>query len=768
VVLSACLLPVAQAAYLQSDTPLVHPRFGIGVGSQGDNRLAQFDYQQLHLSWFFDWGSSMEGPEPGVKFVPLVAGYNVGPVTQSEIQTQLDNHPDWYPDGTVWMVGNEIGMDDSRGPTQYAIDYHDSYINIKAVDPDFLVSNGAVLPGSKLHKDDSLTSASLYGVEFLQQAADSYFTLYSEPMPIDVYCFHGYTTADWTSVDLFKQAVRDLRQFMKDRGDQNKAAFIKGYGNLDYALLTFSPNNDFSNWPAGANDFDKPLAKVEPLYKDVWYKIGDNFLAVDNADEIGVGDYVLLKQGHGADRSFMKHLYFELEPTVYPTADWPYLWPVKVTGKRETDGGQTLLMLAQPLRLNIRPEWNPTLYKYNFIQECGVESLSIHMPDIMAAVHIQEVGFNAIKFQAALNCWVDRVHIYNADAALQFDKDSKHCQAENIEIHRQKNRRRIKSPYKDWNTHYDGHYGITFGGSTHDCLAQNIVFNVKHTHDISLSFFSSGNVVRKVNAEDIVIDHHRMGPFANLYCDINAGKGTLFPPQPWSNGHRVPRAIMSTGTDAGGAHAGRATTFWNLHSETWGKLPLAHFAETGGMFPGLNIIPCQQNQTAMTGHIFCENIDAVYPEDLYLEQKKIRFMRSNSTPATFSVPGTIRPCAASLKGPKAFGNYDKMQLFSTLEQNQVLAYPIYSAGQSQKTMTVWVRNFYGTPAPDYHFELGVYVDKDYKGTLRIPARSFPSQRASMALGDCYGTRTLTLKWPNALNPNQAGMASLEVTGITIN
>lgn len=46
--------------------------------------------------------------------------------------------------------------------------------------------------------------------------------------------------------------------------------------------------------------------------------------------------------------------------------------------------------------------------------------------------------------------------------------------------------------------------------------------------------------------------HHRNGPFANLFTDIDVGRGT--------------RPFYSGGAEGRGANTGRATTFWNVRS----------------------------------------------------------------------------------------------------------------------------------------------------------------------------------------------------------
>lgn len=49
-----------------------------------------------------------------------------------------------------------------------------------------------------------------------------------------------------------------------------------------------------------------------------------------------------------------------------------------------------------------------------------------------------------------------------------------------------------------------------------------------------------------------VLQHHRNGPFANLFTGIDVGKGS--------------RPFYSGGAEGRGANTGRATTFWNVRA----------------------------------------------------------------------------------------------------------------------------------------------------------------------------------------------------------
>jgi hypothetical protein len=64
--------------------------------------------------------------------------------TLAQIQNQINTYPGRYPDGTTWLIGNEIIWDDQRTPLQYAQDYHAYYYGLKAINPTVLTTT--VLP----------------------------------------------------------------------------------------------------------------------------------------------------------------------------------------------------------------------------------------------------------------------------------------------------------------------------------------------------------------------------------------------------------------------------------------------------------------------------------------------------------------------------------------------------------------------------------------------------------------------------------------------
>jgi len=155
--------------------------------------------------------------------------------------------------GSLWMIGNEMDVTDWPGggqdemvPELYAVAFHDLYNLIKGVDPTAQVAIGGLVQATPLR------------LQYLTIVWDTYLNLYGESMPVDVWNIHGFVFRevandygagippglpgdpqtgvlyddDCSHIDMavFGQQIRAMRQWMKNRGEQNKPLIISEYG----------------------------------------------------------------------------------------------------------------------------------------------------------------------------------------------------------------------------------------------------------------------------------------------------------------------------------------------------------------------------------------------------------------------------------------------------------------------------------------------------------------------------------------------------------
>ncbi len=223
-------------------------------------------------------------PENDAEFIHLIR-------TKQEKTESGQYLPDWYTNfpldqylanlikdnpGDLWMVGNEIERGPNPGdinPKNLATDdiyadiyveaYHEVYNFIKSNDPTARVANAGLIQITPMR------------LQYLDMMWDAYLQKYGEPMPVDVWTIHAYVLpeldsngqpnniasvalgtdpglgkrasggdgalcpdddvyclAEHDDLSIFADQIVAMRQWMKDRGQQNKPLVITEYGTL--------------------------------------------------------------------------------------------------------------------------------------------------------------------------------------------------------------------------------------------------------------------------------------------------------------------------------------------------------------------------------------------------------------------------------------------------------------------------------------------------------------------------------------------------------
>lgn len=245
--LTSCLLaPPAQASPQ-------YWRFGVGVATQNmidgqvTTNLDDFEgyrpgdlpWNPLGLGWYFNWNWTHgvvcdQSGQQCIEYMPLVGGWGPGVhPTLATIQNRVAANPGLYPDGTTWLIGNEIIWDDQRTPLQYALDYHEFYYGLKAINPTFKIANGSVITSVYYNRAGFVGTP----IELLDAIRAAYLSQYGEPWPVDVWNIHPYV---WTrptvaeELDDFRNQLSTFRDWMAGIGEQDKPLIITEYGLLNY------------------------------------------------------------------------------------------------------------------------------------------------------------------------------------------------------------------------------------------------------------------------------------------------------------------------------------------------------------------------------------------------------------------------------------------------------------------------------------------------------------------------------------------------------
>jgi hypothetical protein len=137
-------------------------------------------------------------------------------------------------------------------------------------------------------------------------------------------------------------------------------------------------------------------------------------------------------------------------------------------------------------------------------------------------------------------------------------------------------------------------------------------------HDVSVSETTYGNVFRNGFGEDLCFDHHKTGPWGNLFTNLRTGKAS----RPFFSGG---------GANRGPYHGGAFNTLWNVQGEDAMRLPPLDFA------PSMNFIgfwrkadgngsgstQADRNKVRWWTELTLRP-GQLSPQDLYVQQLKLR------------------------------------------------------------------------------------------------------------------------------------------------
>jgi putative glycosyl hydrolase len=298
--------PLAQTSQLESEHLSIKDRFGVGFGLGRTESITDYPYKIIDASWYFDWW--YEGLNEGdIDYIPLVGGYSWGdywPDCQT-LKTAVSKKELDYPDGSLWVVGNELGIDDGLTPAAYAKHYHYYYSCLKSINNTFKVSFGAIIPipihgrlmssyfkdappqgdGDlilfSLDENKNVTWSGKY-TDYVVESHAEYLKLFNEKMPVDCYNLHPYSGGN---ISKFISMVTEFRETMKSLGEQHKPLILTEFGVLDDSLS----QEDVIEFMYGALDFLIYTKNINLGYSKDDYRLVQKW-AWYNLDERGLDD----------------------------------------------------------------------------------------------------------------------------------------------------------------------------------------------------------------------------------------------------------------------------------------------------------------------------------------------------------------------------------------------------------------------------------------------------------------------------------------------
>ncbi len=345
--------------------------------------------------------------------------------------------------------------------------------------------------------------------------------------------------------------------------------------------------------------------------KDVLAKVskpaerGSRQLDVSSVDPFHVGDDVCLELSDTEDQTLARYLYAnDPGPLDNLGSRASVTFAARVTG---VDTTSKRIEFDRPLRTEVRPEWQPKIYAASCsVEEVGIEKIGFEFPLTPYAGHFTEVGFNALTMSGVRNCWARELRIRNADSGIFISGRNVTVDGLDIESERKPERTRQAT----------GHHGVTLGGQ--DNLLTNFDYRTRFMHDITVTRGSAGNVASDGRGLDVCFDHHCYAPHANLFTNIDLGKGT--------------RMFQSGGGAKLGRHSAAWETFWCIRSQSSQQWP------KGWSPDRINIIGVKstgESELNRSGRWF-EPIDPtrLQPANLHQSQLQRRLKNQNQSAAS--------------------------------------------------------------------------------------------------------------------------------------
>lgn len=321
---------------------------------------------------------------------------------------------------------------------------------------------------------------------------------------------------------------------------------------------------------------------------------GDRSLSVSTCEPFHIGDIITLRLTDTPDKSLTRALYADDPGPINKLRRVTESFACRITRVNPAAGR---IEFDRPLRTEVRLEWQPALFAdRSTVEEVGIENLGFEFPNTPYEGHFTELGFNAIAISGARNCWIRIVHIHNCDSGIFIHGENVTVTGVLITSDRAIEPSRRAT----------GHHGITLGGQ--DNLLRDFDYQTRFMHGITVTRGSAGNVAMNGRGLDLALDHHKYGPHANLFTDIDLGEGS--------------RMFQSGGGADLGRHSAAYETFWNIRA----RQPQSWPASWG---PDLmNLIGVQNDGHSVTnrnGRWFeAISPEALEPANLYESQRSRR------------------------------------------------------------------------------------------------------------------------------------------------
>jgi len=287
-------------------------------------------------------------------------------------------------------------------------------------------------------------------------------------------------------------------------------------------------------------------------------KRGDVKLTLREAGDFKAGQEVVLTL-QGGDDKLVRYLYAgdpgrasKLKPPAR----------VELAARLASVDGLTVTLSA-PLLVDLPDEFAPTIADAGARDDYGLRGVGFVLVTKAYPGHFKEEGWNPLEFHDVHHGWMEDLLFNGVDSGPYVS--GSHVTVRRVVL----DAGRPVGPGG-----FIGHHGITFAGQAH--RLEEFEFKARFHHDVSLSPWTNGNVVRAGGGVDLTLDFHKQGPFANLITNVVSANGANF--------------FACGGGDDLGLAAGAWNIFWNLKGRKGVGFPSADFCPAGATtFVGVDL-----------------------------------------------------------------------------------------------------------------------------------------------------------------------------------
>lgn len=434
---------------------------------------------------------------------------------------------------------------------------------------------------------------------------------------------------------VFTKALQTLRPTASETGDGKATTAWSWSGGLV--------------WFKGVNPVGAVLARISPAGA----KRGAISIPVDDAAKFSVGQEVAIEVKDDTEGSFVKYIFRDQPDDAGKLiGKQAYRYVVRI---REINGQN--VVIDRPLRFDLRPEWNATLRRFEpKLQHSGIEDLTFEFPRQPYRGHWEEDGFNALQFESCVHCWARRLVIHNCDSGVFTS--GYFCTISDI-IFTANRRPETKG--------HTGHHGIE--ADSVDNLITRFRFKTRFFHELTVAH-AIGNVFSDGGGEYLTLDHHKGGPYENLFTHLDTGNSG---PEAWQSG----------GPPGVGRHSASGETFWNIHGKKDTGLPPGDWGPSGLVFVGIKgAVPAAERRADW--HYEAIGASSLVPQDLHLAQLEHRLSAARSNaPATALQRWTT---ASGQTFNAQFSGMEGLNVIFTLQDGRRATYPFASLSSQSQTL----------------------------------------------------------------------------------